>query len=47
MKKIYDVPHAELLKLTAADVIALSAVGTLGVNDWDGGIDVSALDAAQ
>ena len=43
MKKIYDAPCAELMNPATADVITLSILDELGINDWDGGIDVSNL----
>ena len=43
MKKIYDAPAMNLVGLSTADVITLSGAGTLGVNDWNEGIDVSKL----
>ena len=43
MKKIYDAPALSLMSLSSADVITLSSGGTLGINNWDEGFDVSQL----
>ena len=47
MKKFYNTPSVELMNLSTADVITLSIFDELGVNDWDGGIDVSNMEFTQ
>ena len=47
MKKLYNTPSVELMNLSTADVITLSILDELGLNDWNGGIDVSNLEFTQ
>ena len=47
MKKLYNAPVAELTELSTADVITLSLLDLLDVDDWNNGIDVSNLDFTQ